>query len=76
MQHDIDRERSREHIADGPSLKDYDELMKFVVNLSRSARFQKRSSAKPLTANMVAEGNVPDDETATDTKFTVEEWIA
>ena len=51
-------------------------VTKFVITLSRPVRFQKRSSPKPLTANMVAEGNVSDDEPATDTKFTVEEWIA
>ena len=60
----------------------YDELVKFVTNLSRSAKYQKTSPPRPLTTNLVdekVEGTQPETSAARDdtqgTTFSVEEWI-
>ena len=73
---DVDREQ-----AHSQQLADYDELIKFVINLSRSYKYQKPSAPKPQTANLVdeqgavneqAEEEKPKDEVP---HYTVDEWI-
>ena len=72
----MDREQ-----AHNAQLSDYDELIKFVTNLSRSHKFQKTSVPKPLTANLVddrsgevgqAEQEKPKEEVP---NYWVDKWI-
>ena len=69
----MDREQ-----AHNQALAQYDALVEFVINLSRSNRHQKTVPPKPLTANLVDEGNHPEptapaQETAM--TYSVDEWI-
>ena len=48
IQIDLDKEQSRDE-----SLSQYDEMVKFLTNLSRTQRFQKTSTPKPFSANLV-----------------------
>ena len=73
---DVDREQ-----AHNQSLADYDKLVEFIINLSRSHKYQKTSIPKPLTTNLVDENK--DDAAASEgsgpkkdeTTYSVDEWI-
>ena len=77
IKEDVDREQ-----AHNQELAGYDELVKFVINLSRSAKYQKTSPPRPLTTNLVdekVEGAQPETSAPKDdtqgAAFSVEEWI-
>ena len=48
VQIDLDKEQSRDE-----TLGEYDNMVKFLTNLSRTKRFQKTSTPKPFSANLV-----------------------
>ena len=73
IKEDVDREQAKNQ-----ELANYDELIRFVINLSRSQKYQKTSVPKPLTANLVEEQTEPQEIAAAKPQepvYTVEEWI-
>ena len=61
------------------SLEDYDSFIEFVINLSRSWKYQKQVKPRPLTANMVEDQppTRPQEEPQpeqNDAVYSVEEW--
>ena len=74
---DIDREQ-----AHNQALSQYDALVDFVINLSRSNRHQKTAPPKPLTANLVDDRGVERQQHEPETQnqetpmsYSVDEWI-
>ena len=76
IKEDVDREQ-----AHNQDLAGYDDLVKFIINISRSAKYQKTSQPKPLTANLVDDRGEESQGQASTHKgdnhgatFSVEEW--
>ena len=73
---DVDREQ-----AHNQQLSHYDDLISFVINLSRSQKYQKTSAPKPLTANLVGEQPTSNEYAPVETPapvepdYSVDDWI-
>lgn len=72
---DIDREQ-----AHNPELSVYDDLINFIINISRSNKYQKTTLPKPLSANLVGESPSAAAPAQTEpeeanVKYTIDEWI-